>query len=389
MARTKKRARNSSVELGSPTETTQLTPSGRPTRKGAGKAARRDGFVDSGEIDSDGDPIETPSEDEDGIVVKPARKRKRTPSPTPPPLDPIIRDEEPEDLSSDEASQLHTTADIAKKHAVNLQFNIPVGFHGPLVVKLNRDMLTDTHLGGNILDVQPSATQKKLVVPPKAKAARPGGKTFSDLPPEIRNKIYRQLFVTGEPINIRKASDLCRSGQFLSTCKLVHNEGCSILYGENTIVFERNKYRRGPFWEPDPKEIGYTDVRRFLNMIGPENLEYLRDVKLSLEDASPSGTRGVDSEQRRYSNDDHLADILRTLRGTKLRELTLAFNGRRCLAKGDARFLDFLVQVKADKVVNSDARSYDWLLPGKIPRYLWNQVQKEMTREIKMYPIKK
>ena len=208
---------------------------------------------------------------------------------------------------------------------------------------------------------------------------------FLDLPPELRNKIYGHIFVSGGPIQIPRANDLCRSGQFLSTCKLVYSEGCSVLYGENTIVLDRSKDRRGPYWEPVPKEIGYTDARRFLKAIGPENLAYLRDVKLVLEDACPSSTPYLNHEERRYVNDEHLIDILRILRGTLLREFKLTFHGRRALARTDVKILRYLEQVKADEVSNSPS---GWYFPPKITHGLWMELKEAMTRTPKLYDVK-
>jgi hypothetical protein len=73
--------------------------------------------------------------------------------------------------------------------------------------------------------------------------------------------------------------------------------------------------------------------------IGPENLFYLRDVKLVLEDAMPGATPYMPThESRRYVNDGHLVDILRILRETKLRKLSISFFGRRIQA--DSTLLD-------------------------------------------------
>jgi hypothetical protein len=54
---------------------------------------------------------------------------------------------------------------------------------------------------------------------------------------------------------------MSHSAAFLRTCKQVHEEGRSVLYGFNTFYFGRNKEMRRPFWNSERKEIGYKDVR--------------------------------------------------------------------------------------------------------------------------------
>jgi len=83
--------------------------------------------------------------------------------------------------------------------------------------------------------------------------------------------VYRYLFSRKyKDVRVpqkRTGPGLAKSAQFLRTCRLVHNEGCSILYGENTFLFARHYDTRGPFWETVPKEIGYQDVLHFLKMV--------------------------------------------------------------------------------------------------------------------------
>ncbi|KAF9733284.1 hypothetical protein PMIN06_008767 [Paraphaeosphaeria minitans] len=375
--------RDTSPELGSFHFKTQYSKkTGRPIRRSAGKAKPTAGYVDSKVIEDEyEEPIETPSEDEDG-QIKPTqakRKRKRSPSPEPPPLDDVIRNDEPDERSDDEDPFQKKT----KLPPIELQFNVPLGFHGPLVVKLDRSLLVPDMAyemrprramkirAGSGGDLQPSGGGKK-----------PLG--FVNLPAELRNKVYRHLFVTEEKIVFPDAENMSRSSQFLSTCKLVHNEGCSILYGENKFRFDRNHKTRGPFWEPVPKEIGYKDVRQFLKMIGPENLVYLRDVTLFLSDALPSTTPELTHESRRYLHDDHLLDVLRILRQAKLRKLNVLFTGRRSLARTDTRFVEYLMQVKGDEVI-SDLGTGWYYHNRKIEGYVWKELREKMTRKKKLY----
>lgn len=378
------RDRGSSPDLGSSNFKTQYsTKTGRPIRRSAGKVKPAAGYVDSKVIEDElEEPIETPSEDEDGHVrsTHAKRKRKRSPSPEPPPLDDVIRIDVPDERSEDE----DPFQKKSKLPPIELQFNVPLGFHGPLVVKLDRSLL----LSDMAYDMRPGRAMKKIRAgqgldsQPSDGGKKPLG--FTDLPAELRNKVYRHLFVTDEKIQFPDAENMSRSSQFLGTCKLVHNEGCSVLYGENKFRFDRNHKTRGPFWEPVPREIGYKDVRQFLKMIGPENLVYLRDITLFLSDALPSTTPELTHESRRYLHDEHLLDVLRTLRHSKLRRFNVLFTGRRSLARTDTKFVEYLMQIKADEVI-SDLGSGWYSHNRKIESYVWKELKEKMTRKWKLY----
>lgn len=347
------------------------------------------GFVDSAVIDEDDDePIQVPSEDEDGEIIRQPRtkKRKRSPSPPPPPLDPIIYDEAADDPSDNESVGYDSDANTP----VTLQFNIPLGFHGPLVVKLDRSLLAK-NTNGVAHNMHKRSVRRKVkavlpetVISQTAVAVnRPG---FCHLPPELRNKIYRQVFVVDNGFRFPSPSSdtVPRSSQFLRTCRLVHSEGCSVLYGENSFSFDRNRTTRGTFWDPVAKEIGYKDIRQFLKMIGPENLAYLRDVKLVLEDANQSSTPYIHTHaERRYLYDEHLVECLRIIRTAKLRKITISFMGRRALTRDDVKFLDYMAKIKADEVLESAYDRYSYA--NKIHTSAWTYLKEHMTRKKKLY----
>lgn len=380
-----KQERASSVELGDPQAyKLQLNKRGRPVRRGAGKKKSAADFVDSAILEEDDDPIDGPAVDDDGEPLKPvrSRKRKRSPSPPAPPLDPIIHDEDPDELSEGEPrNSFRRNADNCP---VVLQINVPLGYHGPLFVKLNKNLLSALKEDG--VDVRP----------PKGRPWNPPSSSvnthvvgtgkqdlFAKLPPEIRNRIYDELFVAEGDLNFHCPANFQRSGQFLRTCKLVHSEGASALYGKNRFVFDRNKNMRGAFWERQNKEIGYKDIRQFLRMIGPQNLAFLRDIKITFEDASPAASEYQSHEARRYINDDHLIDCLRTLREAKLQRLTLNFSGRRMLLRSDSRFLSYLEMIKVDELrTNEPHRFY----ANKISPDLFEELKTLMVRKKKLYP---
>jgi hypothetical protein len=389
---------SSSLQLDSPSKVTQYNKqTGRPIRKSAGKVKKVAGYVDSGilEEELDYEPLtsdlseeeEEEDMDERGRPDK-TRKRKRSPSPPSPHLEPIIYDQELDELTDDETSGAfhHNTP---KKPPVTLQFNVPLGFHGPLFVKLDSALLKDNEEGTRH-DMHRPRTEKPRTSssPPSQTAVAVRHKGFTDLPPELRNSIYRHAFVRKAQLSIPQHSSspgLCQSAQFLRTCKLVHDEGCSILYGENEFYFARHHDTRAPFWEPKLKEIGYQDALQFLKMIGPENIQYLRDIRLDFEDAMPKLTPDLSSETRRYLVDDYLMNCLRILRDAKLRKISLMFSGRRQLFKSDVKFLGYLEQIKGDEVVKLGDT---WAHQTKIGNWIWTGIKEQMTRKKKLYEKK-
>ncbi|KAL6710587.1 hypothetical protein ACN47E_008635 [Coniothyrium glycines] len=399
-------ARDSSPELGTPSNITQYNKhTGRPMRRTAGKAKKVAGYVDSTLLDDDDlgsstSELTEEEDDDDDMDMQPRgrskktkaktkSKRKRSPSPPSPQLGPIIYNQEPEKLTDDEtggAFHRRTT----KQKPLTLHFNVPLGFHGPLVVKLDSSML-HANEEEKLFDVQGRGAKRARVDSPSPAPSTTVTqyKGFLNLPPELRNKVYRHLFViAGQYFRVppsKNGPGLERSAQFLRTCKLVHNEGCSILYGENTFRFVRHFDTRGPFWERVPMEIGYQDALQFLKMIGAENLQYLRDIMFTFDDALPQHTPYIRShEQRRYLNDEYLMNCLRILRNAKLRTFAMRFIGRRSLMHTDVKFLGYLEQIKADEVDRCWDHDFHYP-PQKIWEATWRDLKEQMTRKKKLY----
>lgn len=371
---------------------------GRPIRRGAGKKITSADFVDSTLTDliagadesdaSDHDPGESAAytgEDENHHKKQRTRKRKRTPSPTPPPCDPPMYVDEPEELTDSESSVSRSRISKAGP-PVTLQFNIPLGFHGPLIVKLDQALIA-SGAAQQISSLDTSARQTEAIADePQSTLVNKVG--FTNLPPELRNKIYRLIFVAETDLRWSHPTNFCRSGQFLSTCRTVHSEGCSVLYGENVFHFERNRTTRGHFWEPVHKEIGYKDFHQFLKKIGPENLAYLRDIKINLEDATLCSTGYLNSvEDRRYINDEYLIDCLRILRTAKLRKLTVGFFGRRALQRSDVKFLNYMEQVKVDNFTASNKTH--WAHINKVHADAFDRLKSAMMRKKRLYTEEK
>ncbi|KAJ4991474.1 hypothetical protein SVAN01_03121 [Stagonosporopsis vannaccii] len=381
-----------SPELGSPSKITQYNKrTGRPVRRSAGRMKPVAGYVDSRVLEEeDFTPFTSEDESEDDDTGRRKRLRtrrhKRSPSPASPRLGPIIHKPMLDELTDNETGGAFYRR-TPKKPSVTLRFDVPLGYHGPLLVKLDPAILRleDTDIAHSMHQSRKSRTKDTQAV--EAFRHRRG---FTDLPPELRNKVYRYAFVRDKPFQIPAckpwgSGDICQSGQFLSTCKLVHNEGCSVLYGENTFALDRHESTRGAFYEHEPKEIGYSDVLQFLRMIGPENIQYLRDLKIVFNDARPSDTHHtLTNEDRRYMTDNVLINVLRILRHAKLRKLSLAFMGRRYLQKSDIKFLGYLEQIKVDELLKwSHPRSY--LIDHKIQYKVWDDLTKQMIRKEKLY----
>lgn len=231
--------RDLSPELGSPSKITQYNKStGRPIRKSAGKVKKVAGYVDSGTLEADDYEATTSEESEEDEVTmdkrgrsnKKQRKRKRSPSPPSPRLDPMIYDQEMEPLTDDETGgAFHRNT--PKKPPVTLQFNVPLGFHGPLFVKLDPALLKDNEDGVRHDMHRVEKKARTSFATPEPAVVEVRSRSFTDMPPEIRNLVYQHLFVRRNPMHIPQQAGhqgLSQSAQFLRTCKLVHNEGCSV-----------------------------------------------------------------------------------------------------------------------------------------------------------------
>ena len=182
------------------------------------------------------------------------------------------------------------------------------------------------------------------------------GTGFNSLPAELRNRIYRLLFV-GQPFEFQTGKNFARSAAFLRTSKRIHEEGRTVLYGENEFCLQRQHHPRGNFYEADWKEVGYKDVRRFFEMIGPTNISLIRTVKIDFDDGTPSTSPGWTVEQRRFLNDIHLMQALKMLgKHGQLEYFKMGFYGRRWMYMTDRTFLKILQNIKADKVEFGHAR---------------------------------
>lgn len=272
---------------------------GRPVRKSAGRRSIAAGFVNWVDAAENGlnepwlvstDPADEP-DSSDSERPKKKIRTKRFPSPPLPPLSPMMRDDYPTPGSSPPPEAFPEAAPPLAL-PLTLSFNIPPSFEGG-VLNINVDLgpllqQTNCYKAAD-LKLPSSSLPTESVYEECFQQTLNHGTGFLDLPGELRNKVYRLAFVTTETIEFN-GKGWGRSGAFLATCRTVYEEGRSILYGENKFLIERTNKTRGNYFDDIHKEIGYKDVRRFFESIGPTNIALIRDLSFTFDDAMPSMT---------------------------------------------------------------------------------------------------
>ncbi|EME42148.1 hypothetical protein DOTSEDRAFT_175017 [Dothistroma septosporum NZE10] len=363
MARMKQLKRNVSPELGEGDFAINFNANGRAIRKC--RTRQRDSpFEDSAIAISDDSEDDTDEIDGEVIPVAPTRKRKRSPSPEDSlPPDHFEALSETDSDASEHNLPDSPSAGLAGHTTVHLTLNIPVGHQGPITLHLDPKTITSQPAPYSRPDRLTQSTMARLNARSKSKSSKYAG--FLDLPAELRNEIYRMIFTSEQAINFGCPDNFSRSGQLLRACNQVHEEGRSILYGENRFVVERRTQRYGSFWENEWRELGYLNVRRFIKLIGAMNTALIRHLTLMLEDAVPCLNPSMrTNEERRFVHDDDLMSLLRHLgRHSQLQNLELHFHGRRRVDRTDDRFLDYMKRIKADEV-----RFIDWPPQSKYSR---------------------
>lgn len=199
---------------------------------------------------------------------------------------------------------------------------------------------------------------------------------FTDLPYELRVAVYRQALVKKVPLQFNTKEGFSRSSQFLRTCKLVHEEGREIMYGENSFHFSRSDKTRGTYFESDWREIGFKDIRRFLEDIGPVNISFLKYVSFYLGDAAPSLTPYLEEEQRRCVNDPVLHRVFKLIGShATLNKFTVAFQVRRTIVTSDYVFLKALSSIKCHQF----GQSKKWYFTNRLSYGIMDRLQKVMV----------
>ncbi|CAK4025621.1 Hypothetical predicted protein [Lecanosticta acicola] len=355
MPRTKKIARTApSSELGEGNWAIDFNQNGRAVRK-CRTQARASPFQDSAVAISDPEDDDLDDDDDADEVVKVAssRKRKRSPSPDLPlPSDvPHLRSHSDSDSSDTEHTETPTPA-LAGHTTLHLTVNIPLGHQGPITLHLDPNNFPTSYRTPSFAkpDRLTQATLARLTARSKSRSSTRAG--FLDLPAELRNDIYRMVFVGERKVNFSNPDNFSRTAALLRSCRQVYEEGRSILYSENTFAIERRTQRYGSLWENEWRELGYLAARKFMKTIGPTNLALIRHVSMMLEDAVPCLNPTMETnEERRFVYDNDLISVLRHLGNHgQLQTLDLHFHGRRRVARTDDRFLDYMKRIKADAV---------------------------------------
>ena len=396
-------------ELGEDHAFKHINPrTGRPIRRSAGRRFINPEFVSSQAAIAEAEEDQEPEEGADQSCLeedpeempkttgksgrgrkqsKKIQRKKRLRSLSPPLSthddETFSRDATPDDTveeaQSDSSCEKLRSPTVANSFSINLTINIPKDYTGgPITLTLPTEMLDRSRKRQKLHN---GASPARGVLAPQSQTSG-----WHSLSAELRNKVYRLLFVTEARIDFSSLHNLKRSGAFLATCRQVYNEGRTILYMENKFHFERNKSPRNPYWSTKLEEVGWKDVRRFLKHISPQNIALLREVSFTFDDAMPSMSRDMTHEERRYVNDDHLMSCLRMLaKHGKLKKVNLTFYGRREICRADVRFIENLYHMRAD-VVGIDKGIPDWM-HGKMSLGMKQTTIKEMTRRKRLYPM--
>lgn len=317
-----------------------ITRTGRPRRK-ARRTQTDSPFVDSAIAVSDPADSDITASDASArstISMARYRKRKRKRSPSPPVSDDT---EESADTSDTDNTAFQHSNGFASNTSIqinikNLTVNIPPGHRGPVLLQLDlpSDISKQSSVTRNASKTRrtaylSSSDLKSSQTKQMSSSRHSIHAGFLDIPAEIRNQIYRHVFVAEDHFNFDSPSNFSRGAAFLRTCKQVYEEARSILYSENHFLFVRRGRRHGSYWEPEWSEVGYKAIRRFLRLIGPTNIGLLRHVTLLLEDATPClNPEMTTADDRRFVYDDVLMSVLRHLGDhAKLQKLDLHFHG--------------------------------------------------------------
>ncbi len=352
---------------------TSGTPATEPTSTTTqGKASRVDYKDDdpfyevlneSSDSDGESDVSEYKSRKRRKKVAKTNKRKSKNKffSPGPAPEAPeMSEDENDTDFSEDgsfssvkQAGVNSIVSTAANPGVLNIQ--IPA-LRSPAILNLNLgDLLAQVGVQLNLRSpATPDSIASVDTATITAEASEPDT-GFLELPKELRDKVYRYLFVASTPIIFRNRDDFERSAQFLTTCHTVATEGAIVLYGENSFHFSRTADKRGSYCDKVWKEIGYKDVRRFLTYIGPVNISNLKYVSFELEDALPYLTTYVSgSAERAYVNDLVLLEIFNMVgANTVLTKLAVCFAGRAQVHSKDIHFLRALSRIKCHEFYHS------------------------------------
>lgn len=198
--------------------------------------------------------------------------------------------------------------------------------------------------------------------------------SFLELEPQLRNRIYREMLTSDAPIQFGTyssgATGMPTQAPLLRTCRQVCDEASSILYGENAFHFNRKSKDRGRYWDKEWTEIGYKDIRRFLEHIGPSNIAKMRYLSILFDDATPSSTPRLEAPERKFVNDPVVLHLLRLIgnSGAVLEKFVVAFSSRSQLSLEDVHFLRALTTIKCQNLINTCTWGHSKIQPRLFDR---------------------
>jgi len=254
------------------------------------------------------------------------------------------------------------TSSTQAAQSLNMTFNYPSGHQGSFKLRMDLGSLLGLAAPGgpsSLPSIKPpyqqyapavSSTRRQIINSRRIIIQSPS-KGFHILPPELRNRVYRMLFVKKQPVQLHAGRDLSRSSQFLSYQRQVHQEGVGILYGLNRFVFTRSAYHVGRWFDPVISATGYSHVEECLRTIGRHNTSLLKHVTFVFTDVSKNTNPDITIDERRFVNDKTLHRCLRWLgKYSKLDTLTVDFQGTRMVMRSDIYFLDALTTIVAKEL---------------------------------------
>ena len=173
-------------------------------------------------ISDDESEPEVELEDIDDVIpVAPLKKRRRSPSPvgrTMPSDDDVANASDSSDSDAEEVPQM---APQAAGTTIHLTVNIPPGHQGLITLNLDPKNFASAPSVSPKPDKLTQATLARINARSVSKKKKFAG--FLDLPAELRNDIYRMIFVTERPtINFAQPDNLSRSAALLRTCRQVY-----------------------------------------------------------------------------------------------------------------------------------------------------------------------
>ena len=143
--------------------------------------------------------------------------------------------------------------------------------------------------------------------------------SFLDLPPELRNNVYRYCLVSPRRLQVYKrlgpacSNRTTLTPQLLVCCRQIRDEATAILYGENTICLPEGL-----------ATAGYA--AEFVKQIGRDNAELVLHLELSIAYLNEDGIRRLfEALKQNMHNLQDLTLKFSTWHREQFSEITLAF----------------------------------------------------------------